>query len=200
MNGWVGGGRVAPCHYCDHIIFYTDNGGQTWDTLTTIFSSTLNDVFFMDRDNGFVADVNGVIYATEDGGRTWQNENAPSAGREIHDIHCASGACYAVGAGGMILKRAIGTGQGPPLDDGPALSVFPNPASGTVTFVHDLGAPLRSARIVVRDALGREVARLPLGAQDHTVWDTRGIPPGPYLVELHAGEGRIAVQRLVLSP
>jgi len=200
LSGWVVGGRGRPCHYCDHNLVLTRDGGQTWDTLTTIFPSTLNDVFFLDRNNGFVADVNGVIYSTQDAGMTWQNENAPSAGREIHDIHCAGGACYAVGEGGMILKRAVITSQGPPLDDGPAFSMFPNPANGTVTFVHDAGAPLRNARIIVRDALGREVARLPLAGQDRTVWDTRGIPPGPYLVELLDDAGRIAVQRLVLAP
>jgi len=201
LNGWFAGGRVAGCIYlCHHNIFHTSDGGRTWDTTSFIFPSTLNDVFFVDRDKGFVADANGIIYATEDAGRTWRNENAPSAGREIHDIHCAGGACYAVGEGGMILKRALITSQGPPLDDGPAFSMFPNPANGTVTFVHDRGAPLRNARITVRDALGREVARLPLGGQDRTVWDTRGIPPGPYLVELLSDAGRIAVQRLVLSP
>jgi len=104
-----------------------------------------------------------------------------------------------VGEGGMILKRAVITSQGPPLDDGPVFSMFPNPANGTVTFIHDRGAPLRNARITVRDALGREVARLPL-AGHLTVWDTRGTPPGPYLVELLDDAGRIAVQRLVLSP
>jgi hypothetical protein len=79
----------------------------------------------------------------------------------------------------------------------------PNPAHGEVALSFTLGAPAE-VRLVVYDALGREVAVLAEGRREaggHTVrWAGRtgAAAPGAYLVRLTAGE-RTLTRRVTLA-
>jgi hypothetical protein len=78
-----------------------------------------------------------------------------------------------------------------------ALSAYPNPSAGSVTLAYRLAAP-GPARLVVYDALGREVARLSGGAQSAAMQRVRldgsALPAGLYVAVLEAGARREAVR------
>ena len=80
------------------------------------------------------------------------------------------------------------------------LSAAPNPFVSATTLRFALEAPA-AVRLVVYDALGREVARLadsPLEAGTHAVgFDGSGLPSGVYVWQLEAGE-RVETGRLTL--
>lgn len=78
------------------------------------------------------------------------------------------------------------------------LSVFPNPATTSLTATLQLG---RSSfvTVVVLDMMGREVARLHEGAlsagQQSLPLDTRGLASGVYLLRVSGEDGLVAAQR-----
>ena len=81
------------------------------------------------------------------------------------------------------------------------LSIYPNPARTWVTVDHHPRGGMKSASLMVRDLMGREVARIPFNDQTLQVyWDVRTVPPGTYLIELRSGNARQAFQRLVVQP
>lgn len=81
------------------------------------------------------------------------------------------------------------------------LGVAPNPAGAWAAFNHTLTAALTNAHVRVVDASGREVANLPINAQQgQLLWDTREVPAGLYNVELFNGGVRLATERLVVQP
>ena len=91
----------------------------------------------------------------------------------------------------------VGAEEGAPLPAALSLSAYPNPSAGTVTLAYRLAAS-EAARLVVYDALGREVARLSGAA---TTADTQrirldgsGLPAGLYVAVLEAGPRREAVR------
>jgi len=139
-------------------------------------------------------------------------EHGQAAGRAQNILCFGYGICYPVHSGGedeeearpgperKSLRSARDDQEKAPIAGHSALRLFPNPTNGTVTFRYDAEIPMDNAYIVVRDAVGREVARLPLGGANQLTWDARSARPGSYLVELVVGTGRVAVQRLVVQP
>ena len=82
-----------------------------------------------------------------------------------------------------------------------SVSVRPNPAGGRVEVVVSLAAA-QAVRVVVLDALGREVAVLldsEAAAGDRTIGvDTSSLPAGVYVVRATAG-AQVASARLVVA-
>lgn len=62
-RGWVGGD--------DGLVLRTEDGGQTWTQQSINASDNINDLFFRDKENGYLLAGNRV-FVTEDSGRTWQ--------------------------------------------------------------------------------------------------------------------------------
>ena len=81
------------------------------------------------------------------------------------------------------------------------LAVGPNPARDRVTLAFELASPA-PVRVVLTDALGRVVRQLDLGTRpavaDALTFDTRGLAPGVYLVQLQVGDAR-SVRRLTVA-
>ncbi len=71
-----------------------------------------------------------------------------------------------------------------------ARQIYPNPFNPSTEIRFDL-PEAAYVRLVVYDAMGREVARLvdgSLGVGRHAVrWEARGLPSGAYLYRLTAG-------------
>jgi hypothetical protein len=94
----------------------------------------------------------------------------------------------------------------PVAEDAPAeapqlLSVQPNPAGSFTVFQFTLPVELKQGVLVVHDALGRELDRLPAnGREGQVLWDTRRLQPGTYSVELINDGQRAAVERFVVKP
>ncbi len=80
---------------------------------------------------------------------------------------------------------------------------WPNPASsqGAVHLPYELSSPAE-VTIVIRDILGRVVARLDQGRRDvgrhEALWQPRGLGPGVYLTQVSVGSGRVAMGKVVV--
>ena len=62
-HGWVGGDAGFLAH--------TDDGGASWAERSIGTDRSINDIYFVSKDAGFVL-AGGSIYSTNDGGRTWR--------------------------------------------------------------------------------------------------------------------------------
>ena len=58
----------------DGLIFHTDDGGRNWQIQPSRLKNFLKDVFFLDRNEGWVIGGEGVVLHTIDGGQTWRSE------------------------------------------------------------------------------------------------------------------------------
>ena len=78
----------------------------------------------------------------------------------------------------------------------PAWRVYPNPATSKATL--ELERSPRETRVVVRDALGREVLRQRV-SDYYTTLDLAALGSGVYHLELLASGKRMGAQRLVVQ-
>ena len=62
-HGWVGGDSGFLCH--------TEDGGATWAERSIGTGRSINDVYFVSKDAGFVL-AGGSIFSTDDAGQTWR--------------------------------------------------------------------------------------------------------------------------------
>ena len=62
----------------DGPLTYTADGGKTWENPLRGYNRTLHDVYFIDRDNGYVAGDRGAVLITDDGGESWVQMNVDS--------------------------------------------------------------------------------------------------------------------------
>ena len=62
-RGWVGGD--------EGVVLRTDDGGRTWQQQSSGVEAGVNDIYFRDKEDGYLLAANRVL-ATEDGGRTWR--------------------------------------------------------------------------------------------------------------------------------
>lgn len=65
-HGWVGGDSGFLCH--------TEDGGGAWAERPIGTESSINDVYFVSKDNGFVL-AGGSIFSTDDAGQTWRESH-----------------------------------------------------------------------------------------------------------------------------
>ena len=71
-TGWVTGVRISPeTGGQDGLVQKTTDGGQTWMDQPTNISDILEDIFFLDADNGWAVGENGVVLHTTNGGNSW---------------------------------------------------------------------------------------------------------------------------------
>ena len=80
------------------------------------------------------------------------------------------------------------------------ITVVPNPAKDWAAFNYTLPGNATSGVIVISDALGREVASMPVsGKQGQQIWDTRSVKSGVYFYTLNAGgfskHGKIVISK-----
>ena len=87
MTGWVVGltrtSGEGGTRYLNYFIFHTEDGGKTWITQfdepagkEQKLSDGLLDVFFINRDVGWVVGSRGRILHTKDGGRHWEHQKS----------------------------------------------------------------------------------------------------------------------------
>ncbi len=77
-NGWMGGATTPIDDIEDSSpsdILATTDGGATWRSQRHV-SVTINDVFFLDKMNGWAGGTKGAIYHTTDGGLTWSTQRS----------------------------------------------------------------------------------------------------------------------------
>ena len=85
-------------------------------------------------------------------------------------------------------------------DQSPELSAYPNPAGVYATIAYDLKTPRQDAYFVVRDIVGKEVARFPISIGiGELVWDTRTVAPGSYTIEMVNDEATLSTVKLIVK-
>ncbi len=53
------------------VIMYTADGGTNWEISNTVFDNQVNSISFLNRDTGYCADSDILIYKTTNGGHDW---------------------------------------------------------------------------------------------------------------------------------
>lgn len=101
-------------------IFHTTDGGQNWNYLHLDFLTpetdadewemprlTLYDVYFSDRNNGFILGVDGTMIRTEDGGKEWKLVDSTTK-QSLYSITGVGDTFWAVGNRGVLIKSTDG--------------------------------------------------------------------------------------------
>jgi len=82
--GWICNSRLASSKSEDYSsVYFTSNGGENWEQISTLPEMRLGAIYFIDRHNGWVA--GNKIYHTYDGGYTW-NCQTPNLLEFFQDI------------------------------------------------------------------------------------------------------------------
>ncbi len=68
MAGW----SVAAAQYCEPC-----DGGRSWTNSSVPGDLTFSGVYFADPMRGWVSGEFGVIFQTQDGGKTWNKQKSP---------------------------------------------------------------------------------------------------------------------------
>ena len=98
-RGWVGGD--------EGLVLRTEDGGRTWEQQPSGVADGVNDIYFRDKEDGYLLAANRVML-TEDGGRTWraQTSGVESDLRDVKFVDAREG--WAVGGEGSILHTTDG--------------------------------------------------------------------------------------------
>ena len=212
-------------------VWRTNDGGRTWSAPVNLPQPADGPAF--DSSAG-VADLGpgpdglgravavlarGIIYATEDGGATWQvigrlpfdSELEPAAqvamlmrlgpdghlwvsrlgGSRISTGALAPGWIYRSAEPALAAFAVAGEAPAPDAPSSLGVSVRPNPVRSRVAV--SLTQP---ARLAVFDALGREVAVVPEASGEVSL-DTSGWPAGTYVVRATAGAETVSARLVV---
>ena len=84
----------------------TTDGGTTWATVPSGTTADLGDVVFVDAHNGWAFGNAGTVLRTADGGATWTPEASGTTSR-LRAAAFSSSAVWAVGDGGVLLRRSL---------------------------------------------------------------------------------------------
>lgn len=98
--GWVCGD--------DGYISFTDDSGQTFTDQDSTVEVQLNDIKFVDADDGVAVGNGGVILLTTDGGDTWVEQTSGTLEDLVACSMVSSSVIYAVGSAGSIVKTTDG--------------------------------------------------------------------------------------------
>jgi photosystem II stability/assembly factor-like uncharacterized protein len=134
------------------VIYRTTNGGTSWTTYT-VGAGDVNDILFVDADNGIFVNENGDIYYTTDGGAaagSWILASEQASDDMKHLFATADGDIYAVGYSSVTgnlgtdwaILKSTNNGQSWTQESLPATTFNPvrmNYISGTEDFVLAIG-------------------------------------------------------------
>ena len=147
-TGFAGGGTPMR-------IYRTTNGGITWGPVYTGINGGIQSIHFSDINTGYAVGDSGTIITTINGGGTWTAMTSPT----IHGLHGLSfpvaNTGYAVGDSGTILKYTNSSGIWEPSDAENSVSVYPDPASTSIT-IHQ-STISANQQLLITDILGNSV-------------------------------------------
>lgn len=99
QKGWVAGENGS--------IFYTEDGGENWESQKSGTEEVLNSLFFVNEKLGWAVGNGGVILHTENGGKNWIAQNGASTKlTKVYFLNEKEG--WAVGSDGIVLHTIDG--------------------------------------------------------------------------------------------
>jgi photosystem II stability/assembly factor-like uncharacterized protein len=111
--GFIVGGNLTN----DSIqtILKTTDGGNNWTAVSDILAPMLNDVYFVNQNNGYTVGNNGVVLYTSNTGNTWQTVNLPNNNNYTFNAvyFYNSDYGYIVGNQGIVYRYYNPLGQSP---------------------------------------------------------------------------------------
>ncbi|GIW40218.1 MAG: hypothetical protein KatS3mg076_0795 [Candidatus Binatia bacterium] len=129
-------------------IFYTEDGGETWQDRSLPEDVILNDIFFLDGERGWIVGEFGSIFVTKDGGKTWERQESGVEKTLFGVFFADENRGWAVGLDNVLLRTEDGGGSWL-LERGRAtsgslermgfLEALTNPSLYAVEVVGDLG-------------------------------------------------------------
>ena len=115
--GWVVGqnGVILYTEDAEKKLLNAEDVGKTWvkqelkDAEGVLIETNLNDIFFVDENNGWIVGVDGLILQTTDSGKTWQNVDSGTE-EDLYKVSFApkTKVGWIVGTYGTILHTVDG--------------------------------------------------------------------------------------------
>lgn len=106
LVGWVVGGDVLEPGWIRH----TMDGGKTWIEQTPGTIPRMFDVYFLDKNTGWVVGESGQIWFTKDGGTNWEQQDS-GVGANLTVVEFTSPVNGWISIGGSYLLHTINGGQ-----------------------------------------------------------------------------------------
>ena len=104
-KGWIVGGKNVGQFTHEGFILHTPDGGKTWELQFDEVETYLNDLVFVDDQNGWVIGgwfQEGQLFQTTDGGKTWKSQIVVD--RSLNSIFFVTKRVgWIVGDGGLLL-------------------------------------------------------------------------------------------------
>ena len=113
-KGWVVGslskpqGRTKEMVVVDSLVFYTDDGGASWQRQPVPTKNELIHLDFVSEKRGWIVGTAGTILYTQDGGDTWRAQNAGTTATLYHVDFQNEDLGWIVGERGTILRTMDG--------------------------------------------------------------------------------------------
>jgi photosystem II stability/assembly factor-like uncharacterized protein len=175
-----------------------DTAASAWTVQMTPLARIGNDdprlmsVHFADMNNGVICSRRGFLLRTTNAGTTWTQETNPAGTGDLNGVWVTpNGTAFAVGAGGVLLRRSSITGVRVAQPEEFAVRVSPNPVQSAFQLAYTLMAP-ESVRVELVNVFGQTVAtadfgKQSAGAQSAQIHLDENLPRGVYFYRLMLG-------------
>ena len=111
-TGWVTGVRISPeTGGQDGLVQKTTDGGQTWLDQPTNIPDILEDIFFVDANNGWAVGENGIVLHTTNGGDRWDIQTSGTE-EKLLSVSFADNAVGWAAGGGLGVSVILHTTDG----------------------------------------------------------------------------------------
>lgn len=190
-------GYVITSNYLDSYLYFTTNGGDSWDT-DTIEGVDLNNIFFNNDSVGCLVGSSGEILQTKDGGENW-TINKTVTDNPLYGVYFKDNEIgYITGYRGTILYTDSCTTR---LNENlfepknSTLWIFPNPSSGKTNIAYSLDK-ISNVMIEVFNISGQSLKTINLNKQNkgkhkYTL-NTSDFDSGLYIVQLRINNNSYA--------
>ena len=99
-TGWVTGVRISPeTGGQDGLVQKTTDSGQNWMDQPTNIPDILEDIFFLDANNGWAVGENGIVLRTANGGDSWDIQTSGTEEKLLSVGFADSNTGWAAGGG-----------------------------------------------------------------------------------------------------
>ncbi|MFI5220831.1 MAG: YCF48-related protein [Bacteroidia bacterium] len=190
--GFVGGGDFTTG---GGKIFKTTDGGTTWQTVNTAYSSSR--MVFSDANHGYnITGMGTQLVVTTDGGSTWTQIATPSTDT-LHSVFFVSPTLgYAVGHHGNIIRYGTPAGVSELSSrENQELKIYPNPVANELNIETCFSEKLNAQLF---DITGKQVTEK-ISFSNSTAISTQEISGGIYFLKItNADFGLVKMQKVMV--